>query len=60
MNEASDGFFSPRHSPLGLLTLRDTGGIIPSKGMCETTDPEKDVINDNEYANERDPHYSRV
>lgn len=56
MDETADGFFSPRYSPLRFLPLWDARSIIPSEGAGETADPEEDIVNDDEYADERDPH----
>lgn len=60
IDKAADRFFSPRDSRLGFFPLRDAGGIVPSKGRGETTDEEKDVVNDDEYSDKGDPHYGQV
>jgi hypothetical protein len=56
MDEAADRLFSPRYSPLGFFALWDARGIVPSKGMGETADPEEEIINDDEYSDKGDRH----
>lgn len=56
MDKAADGFFSPWDPGFGFFPLWDAGSIVPSKGTGKTADKEEDIVNDDEYSNEGDPH----
>ena len=60
VDKAANGFFSPRDSPFGFLSLWDARSVVPSKGTSKTADEEEDIVNDDEYADEGDPHYSQA
>jgi hypothetical protein len=60
IDETTDGLFSPRYSPLGVFPLWNTRGIVPGEGTGKTTYPEEDVVNDDKYADKRDPHWSQA
>lgn len=60
VDHTADGFFSPRHSLLGFLPLRNAWSVVPRKGTSETTDKKDDVVNDDEYSNKGDTHCGRV
>ena len=60
MDEAADRFFSPRKSPFSFFSLWNPRSVVPGKGTGETADKEEDIVDDNEYSNEGDPHYRRA
>ena len=60
MEKAADRLFSPWNSPFSFFSLWNPRSIVPSKGTGKTADKKEEVVNDHEYANEGDPHYSQV
>jgi len=60
VDKTTDWFFSPRNAPFGFFSLWDTRSVVPSKGTGEATDKEEEIVNDDEYSDEGDPHYSQA